>query len=114
MSFYELWLALNIVYELALANLAVLIILAIAIAFLFGVAAVKGAPAWGKGLKVGIIAGVIVTIAGIFFVPTMIGSSIGDVAYWVDWANLFAVSAGFGAAAAALIWPIGAMFVTRD
>lgn len=114
MSLYELWLALNIVFELALANIATLIILVIAIGFLFGVAAVKGAPAWGKGLKVGIIAGAVVTIAGLFFVPALIDSSIADVSYWVDWANLFAVSAGFGVAAAALIWPIGAMFVTRD
>lgn len=81
MSFYELWLALNIVYELALANLAILIIFVMAVAFMFGVATVNGAPAWGKGFRIGIIAGVLVTIAGLFFVPAMIDSSIVDVAY---------------------------------
>jgi len=114
MSMYELWLALNIVYELALAHMSTLIILAVTILFLFGIAAVKGAPAWGKGFRIGLAGGVLVTIAGFFFVPAMIDSSIGDLNYWVDWANLLAVAAGFGAAAAALLWPIGAMFASPD
>lgn len=114
MSMYELWLALNIVYELALVHMPTLIILVVAIGFLFGIAAVKGSPAWGKGFRLGLAGGVVVTIAGFFFVPAMIDSSIGDLNYWVDWANLLAVAAGFGAAAAVLLWPIGAMFCSHD
>ena len=110
MPLYEIWLAMNIVWEFALANLAILIILAAAIALLFGAAVVKGKPAWCVGFKVGMVAAVLVTLAGFFFVPALIDSSISDLTYWVDWANLFAVSAVFGAAAFALCWPLGAIF----
>lgn len=114
MSLYEVQLAINIMWEYLLANLAVVIILLVTIAFLFGIAAVKGAPAWKKGLRVGIIGGIVVALGSLFVIPSVIDSKLSDLTYWVDWANLFAVAGIWGAIGAAMLWPVGAMFVSRD
>ncbi len=114
MPLYEAWLAMNIVWEYILGNMSVVIILLFAIAMLFGVAAVKGAPAWKKGLRIGIIGGVVVAIASLFVIPSVISSSLSDLYYWVDWANLFAVAGIWGAIGGLMLWPIGAMVASRD
>ncbi len=114
MSFYEVWLAMNIVWEYLLANMAVLIILLAAIGLLFGIAAVKGAPAWRKGLRVGLIGGVVVALGSLFMIPSVIDSSLSDLTYWVDWANLFAIAGVWGAIGAVMLWPVGAMFCDRN
>ncbi len=112
--FNEAWLAMNIMWEYVLANLPIVIILLMTIAFLFGIAVVKGAPAWKKGLRVGIIGGIVVALASLFIIPSVIDSKLSDLNYWVDWANLFAVAGIWGAIGAAMLWPVGAMFVNRD
>lgn len=114
MSLYEAWLAMNIVWEYVLANASVVIILLVAIGFLFGIAAVKGAPAWKKGLRVGIFGGLAVALVSIFIIPSVIDSTLSDLNYWVDWANLFAIAGIWGAIGAVMLWPVGAMFVSRD
>ncbi|HRQ56612.1 MAG TPA: hypothetical protein PLN31_04285 [Azoarcus taiwanensis] len=114
MSFYEVWLAVNIVWEYLMANLPVIIILLVAIAFLFGIAVVKGSPAWRKGLRVGILGGIVVALVSIFIIPSVIDSKLSDLNYWVDWANLFAIAGIWGAIGAVMLWPVGAMFVSRD
>lgn len=114
MSFYEVWLAVNIVWEYLMANLPVIIILLVAIAFLFGIAVVKGSPAWRKGLRVGILGGIVVALVSIFIIPSVIDSKLSDLNYWVDWANLLAIAGIWGAIGAVMLWPVGAMFVSRD
>lgn len=114
MSLYEVWLAMNIVWEYLLANMPVVIILLVTIAFLFGIAAVKGSPAWKKGLRVGILGGIVVAFVSLFIIPSVIDSRLSDLNYWVDWANLFAIAGIWGAIGAVMLWPVGAMFVSRD
>lgn len=113
MSMYEVWLAINIVWEYLLANMPVVIILAVTIGFLFGIAAVKGRPAWGKGLRVGIVGGIVVALASLFLIPSVIDSGLSDLTYWVDWANLLAIAGIWGAIGAIMLWPVGAMFCER-
>lgn len=114
MSFYEIWLALNIVWEYLLANMATVVILVVTIVFLFGIALVKGAPAWGKGLRIGIIGGLVVAVASIFVIPSVVDSRLSDLYYWVDWANLFAIAGIWGGIGALMLWPVGAMFARRN
>jgi hypothetical protein len=55
----------------------------------------------------------VVAVAAVLWVPGWNKSSLADMGYWVDWANLLGVAAGFGAVAVALAWPLAAMR-TRD
>jgi hypothetical protein len=45
--------------------------------------------------------------------PSLTKSSLADMGDWVDWAFLLAMAAGFGVAAAALLWPVLAMRPSR-
>jgi hypothetical protein len=103
---YEIWLVLNIVWELALdvwpwlvAVATLWLVLVAAAARMRGVPAVAGlAPAVGVGALVAALA--------VFLVPAMVKSSVSEVAYWVDWANLAAIAGGLGAVAVAFAWPL--------
>lgn len=43
-------------------------------------------------------------------VPMATGSSLQELAYWVDWANLASIVLGIGVAALALAWPAGVLW----
>lgn len=105
---YEIWLAANILLELALMNWPLVLAYALVLALLL-ILALRARPLpWRRRLPVALVAGALVGILSMLSVPGLIGAQLSDLAYWVDWANLFAVSAGFGAAAAALAWPLAA------
>ena len=105
---YEIWLAMNIVFELGLMYLPVVIGVAALLIVLFAIAIVRGRPAWCAAVKTAIGVGVLLLIAAFVLTPGMTKSSFENMGYWVDWANLFAISAGFGAVAAALTLPLAA------
>ncbi|AWI74094.1 hypothetical protein CEW83_01695 [Parazoarcus communis] len=105
---YEIWLAMNIVFELGLMYLPVVISVAALLIILFGIAIVRGRPAWCGAVKPAIGVGLIALIGAFLLTPGMTKSSFENMGYWVDWANLFAISAGFGAVAAALTLPLAA------
>ena len=105
---YEIWLAANILWELALTYWPLLAIYGAVLAVLLLVAVRARPLPWRRRLPVALIVGVLVCVVCMLSVPGLIGAQLSDLAYWVDWANLFAVSAGFGAAAALLAWPLAA------
>ena len=105
---YELWLAINILYEIGLMYLPNVIGFVVVTGALFGLALAKRAPLC-RGVMPAALVWALVTVGGLFLIPGMTASALKEVAYWVDWANLFAVAAGFGAAAAAITLPIAAM-----
>ena len=100
---YEIWLALNIVYEIALtvwpliavALVAWIVLMALAWRRL-SCAACK--PALGIGLLTALLA--------FLLLPGATRSSLGNLGYWVDWANLGAIALGAGAAMAAFALPL--------
>ena len=100
---YEIWLTLNIVYELALGLwpwLAALAVLGLLLAL-----RARGRD-WRASLP-GAIALALAVAAVVFFAaPGWVGSSLGEMAYWVDWANLLGIAAAWGVAAMALAWPL--------
>ena len=103
---YEIWLMLNIVWELALAVwpwLAAL--LALWIVFLLMARGRSGAT-WRGAFPGAIVLGVLVAVIIFFITPGWSKSSLGDMKYWVDWANLLGIAAGWGAAAVILSWPL--------
>lgn len=106
---YEIWLTLNILFELGLQYLPLVIATAAIWVVLMGLAATRGNAGWGTALKPAFIIFVVVTAITFFITPGMTKSSFGNLGYWVDWGNLFLYAAAFGGVGAALAWPIAAM-----
>ena len=105
---YEIWLVLNILFEMALAVWpllagAALLWLALAIA-----AARRGAG-WRAALPLTIAVGVVAATVAFLLLPAWSRSSLSEMGYWVDWANLAAMAGGVGAAVAVFVWPLLAM-----
>ena len=98
---YEIWLAINIVYEIALTMWPLLALaLAIWLVLLFVARGRSGGA--GAAVCVGALAAVVL----FFTVPSMTNSSFANMGYWVDWANLLAVAGGLGTLVAVLVWPL--------
>lgn len=106
---YEIWLAMNIVWEIALTVWPVLLIVAAVWAALMLIAWRRPGTRWKSGLPLALLAGVVIAAVAFLMVPGWTRSSLGELRYWVDWANLLGVAVGFGAVGAALAWPLSAM-----
>lgn len=103
---YEIWLAANVIYELALANLPLVVVLLLLWVLLMGFVLVRRRGNWRGAFPVALLAFAIAAIASVFTVPSLVQSSLGDMRYWVDWANLGAIAAGVGGVVALLVWPL--------
>jgi hypothetical protein len=106
---YEIWLAVNIAWEIAKGIWPALLVAALAWIALVVAALRRPGTRWGAGLGTAVVAGIAVMVASILVVPYLTKSSLAEMGYWVDWANIAAIGAGFGAIAAAYVWPLAAM-----
>jgi hypothetical protein len=102
---YELWLALNIVWETAL-GIGPMLVVAAAVWLGLVVMALRGSSAWRGTLPLSLALGLAVAIAAFLTVPSLTRSSLGELRYWVDWANLAAIALAAGGMAAAFAWPV--------
>jgi hypothetical protein len=105
---YEIWLTLNILFELGLQYLPNVVGTLVLWLMLMLFAATRPGVGWRPALRPAFAVGVIVTAITFFITPAMTKSSFDNMGYWVDWMNLFFYAAAFGAVAAALAWPIAA------
>lgn len=103
---YEIWLVLNILYELALSVWPWLLALALLWAVLLWRARGIGRPAWRAAFPWALAAGVLVAVVIGLGTPGWSHSSLAEMKYWVDWANLLAMAAAWGLAALLLAWPL--------
>lgn len=104
---YEIWLALNIFYEIALTVWPALLVLALVwLALMLAARARLSARALRGALALGSLVAVVL----FFALPALTQSALSNMGYWVDWANLLAMALGFGAAAALLLWPALALW----
>lgn len=100
---YEIWLAMNIVYEMVLGLLPALLALALVWAVVMVIYRRQLVQVSATPLAA---VAVLVTLAAVLALPSLSKSTLGDMGYWLDWANLLAMAAGFGVAAALLLWPV--------
>ena len=100
---YEIWLAMNIVYEIALGIWPLLALLLAVWAVML--VAARGRLG-GRQVRQALLLGALVAVALFFSVPTLTQSSLANMGYWVDWANLLAVALGLGALAAVFSLPL--------
>ena len=86
---YEIWLVFNIVYEIALTMLPWIGLAAIVWLALFFMGArhlkVRNIK---SSLYISIAAGILV----FFIAPSATKSSLSNMGYWIDWANLFGIA----------------------
>ena len=100
---YEIWLMLNIVYELALPVWPWL--LALAVLWLLLMARARSGR-WRASLPGALVLGLAVAVLIFFITPAWNKSSLGEMKYWVDWANLLGIAAAWGVAGVAFAWPL--------
>ena len=98
---YEIWLVINIVYEIALTIWPLL-----ALALAVWLVLLWRARSRSGGAKAAIGVGALAAVLLLFTVPSMTNSSLSNMGYWVDWANLLAVAGGLGALIAVFVWPL--------
>ncbi len=103
---YEIWLAGNIVWEIALTQLPWVTAYGVLLAAVWLLAWRARPLPWRRSLLLAAICAALVWLIAMLAVPPLTGASYSDLAYWVDWANLFAIAAGFGGAAMGLLWPL--------
>lgn len=103
---YEIWLIINTFYELALANLGLVLAMLIVWLVLMVIAAVKKAQPWKQGIKPALLVAAVVWVISFIMVPGLTRSSFANVTYIIDYmvvAGLALVCAGL---AAAFVWPL--------
>ena len=105
---YEIWLVLNILWEIALGA-APWLLAALAVWIALMVTAARRGAAWRAGLGGAAAVAAVVAVVAFLWVPGATRSSLGELRYWVDWANLAGVALGFAGAAALLVWPLFAL-----
>jgi len=104
---YEIWLAMNIVWEVLVANAASTALLAVVfVALVVHAIARRGdwRAGWRWAWKSAVLAGVAAAVA----LPSLTGASWSDLAYVVDWLLLAAIAAAVAAVVGALAWPLAA------
>ncbi|RRD57374.1 hypothetical protein EII20_07225 [Comamonadaceae bacterium OH2545_COT-014] len=103
---YEIWLVLNILYELALSEWPWLLALVVLWAVLLWRAVGSGRPAWRAAFPWALAIGATVAAVVGLGIPAWSRSSLAELKYWVDWANLLAMAAAWGLAALMVAWPL--------
>ncbi len=102
---YEIWLVLNIVWEIALDVWPLLAVAALAWLALAAAAVRRPSAHWRGALPAAAALAALAALIGFLAVPSLTRSSLGELAYWVDWANLAGVALAIGGVALAFAWP---------
>ena len=109
---YEIWLAINIVWEIAVEQASWTLPLALAFVALVVLAFVRGGD-WRRGWRWAWTSGVLAALVAIAFLPSLSGAAWSDLTYVVDWAMLVATAAAVAAVVVAIVWPLAAALCRR-
>ncbi|MCO5101688.1 MAG: hypothetical protein M9885_12505 [Burkholderiaceae bacterium] len=104
---YEIWLAINIVWEVLVAHAATAVLLAVVFVALV-VHAIARRGDWRAGWRWAWKSAVFAGVAAAIVLPSLTGASWSDLAYVVDWLLLVAIAAVVAAVVGALVWPLAA------
>lgn len=103
---YEIWLILNTFYELALANLGLVLGTLVVWLMLMLVTQFSKKLPWSKGVKAAIIVGLVAWVIFFALVPSLTKSSFAEVNSVIDWLSVAGVAAGFAGLLAIFIGPL--------
>ena len=102
---YEIWLVMNIVWEIALGFWPLLAAAAVAWGVLMALTLRRPSAQWRSAWPMAALVAVVAAVVGFLVLPSMTRSSLQELAYWVDWANLISIALGIGVATLAFAWP---------
>lgn len=103
---YEIWLMLNILWEIALGVWPLLVGGALLWLALMGMAWRATGARWSAGFLPVLLTGVVVAVAAFMVLPGSLHSTLSDMGYWLDWAALLGLAAAVGGAVSAFAWPL--------
>lgn len=106
---YEIWLGLNILWEIALANLAFVAFYGVVLLVLHAMALGRSATRWRRSLTLGTVVAGVLAIVALFIVPGATDSSFANLRGVLDWAALLGLSMAVGVAGGLLAWPLIAL-----
>jgi len=106
---YEIWLVMNILWEIALGLWPWLALYALLGGGLVALAWRQPWPLWRRALPGTAALAAGAALLAFLAIPTAVRSSLQEMGYWVDWANLASLALGFGVAVMALAWPAGVL-----
>lgn len=108
---YEIWLGLNIFWEIALTQLPLIVGWLLVLAVLGGAALFKARHALCRAFMPALMVGVLVLVAAFFVLPGLTQSSLAEMGYLVDWLTLAGLAVAAGALVALPLWPVLALFM---
>ena len=103
---YEIWLMLNILWELLLPIMPLVLILFVIWAGLMMRAGLSPVVNWSRGLGQSLMVGVVAGVVAFFGLPAALKSGLSEMGYWADWLTLCGLALGACALVAVLLWPI--------
>lgn len=103
---YEIWLIINTFYELALANLGLVLSTIVVWLILMLVTQFKKSLPWGNGAKAAAVIGLVAWAIFFVMVPGLSKSSFASVNSIVDWLIVAGVAGGFACLLALFVGPI--------
>ena len=106
---YEIWLALNIVLEIARPLAAPLLAAGIVLAALWVQALRAREAGWRRALAWALALAGAVAMLAFLLVPALTKSSLAELGYAVDWLVLAAIAAATGVIAGLYAWPLLAL-----
>ena len=106
---YEIWLGMNILYELMWNYLSFVLAVVVSWVILMTYAIQKGA-AWRRGLRGGLVGMLVVIVVSFLGFPSLTMSSLGNLGYWIDYLFLFQIALAYGVVfGLGFVWPIAAI-----
>jgi len=103
---YEIWLMLNIVWEIALGAWPLLLMAAVLWLALMGTNWRTAGAHWRGALLPSLGIGLVMAVGTALMLPSWTQSALANMGYWVDWAILLGLAAAVGGAVAAFAWPL--------
>lgn len=111
---YEIWLGLNIFWELVLAHWTVLAVVAVAwlVLMIYVMLQIPWRKAYVAGIRTmrpALIWAAMVGVVAFALIPGCTQSNFSAMGYWVDWFTLAGMAAASAALALGFIWPLLAL-----
>ena len=103
---YEIWLMLNIVWEIALGVWPLLLMAALLWLALLGSSWRSASAHWRAALLPALGFGLVMAVVSALMLPGWTQSTLTDMGYWVDWAVLLGLAAAAGGVVAGFTWPL--------
>lgn len=106
---YEIWLALNILYEL-MWNYMPFVLSVVALWVILMTYALLHNAAWRQGLKRGLQSTLVVVVVTFLVFPSITKSSLNNLGYWIDYVFLLQIAVAYGVVfGLGFAWPLWAL-----